>query len=81
MRSWHLGLLLALALVSPQAAEAARVKDIAHVYGVRDNILTGTGLVTGLNRTGDSRRNEATSVTAFPQHTHAHVQTPHPPAR
>jgi flagellar P-ring protein precursor FlgI len=60
MRSWHLGLLLALALVSPQAAEAARVKDIAHVYGVRDNILTGTGLVTGLNRTGDSRRNEAT---------------------
>jgi flagellar P-ring protein precursor FlgI len=40
--------------------EAARVKDIASIYGVRDNAVFGYGLVTGLNRTGDSRRNEAT---------------------
>jgi len=41
-------------------AEAARVKDIASIYGIRDNSVFGYGLVTGLNRTGDSRRNEAT---------------------
>jgi flagellar P-ring protein precursor FlgI len=41
-------------------AEAARVKDIASIYGVRDNAVFGYGLVTGLNRSGDSRRNEAT---------------------
>ncbi len=42
------------------SADAARVKDIASIYGVRDNAVFGYGLVTGLNRTGDSRRNEAT---------------------
>ena len=41
-------------------AEAARIKDIASIYGVRDNAVFGYGLITGLNRTGDSRRNEAT---------------------
>jgi len=41
-------------------AEGARVKDIASIYGVRDNTIFGYGLVTGLNRSGDSRRNEAT---------------------
>lgn len=41
-------------------AEGARVKDIASIYGVRDNSVFGYGLVTGLNRSGDSRRNEAT---------------------
>ena len=44
-------------------ADAARVKDIADVYGVRDNKLTGYGLVTGLQRTGDTMRNEATIQT------------------
>ncbi len=52
-------LLLSVVLSGP-AAEAARVKDVAGLYGVRDNALLGYGLVTGLNRTGDSRRNEAT---------------------
>lgn len=41
-------------------SDAARVKDISDVYGVRDNKLTGYGLVTGLQRTGDTMRNEAT---------------------
>ena len=41
-------------------ADAARVKDISDVYGIRDNKLTGYGLVTGLQRTGDTMRNEAT---------------------
>jgi flagellar P-ring protein FlgI len=52
-------LLVGLALFDAPA-EAARVKDLATVYGVRDNMLTGYGLVTGLNRTGDSKRSEAT---------------------
>jgi flagellar P-ring protein precursor FlgI len=51
--------LLAVFALSP-VSEAARVKDIASIYGVRDNSVFGYGLVTGLNRTGDSRRNEAT---------------------
>ena len=41
-------------------ADASRVKDIADIYGVRDNNLLGYGLVTGLQRTGDTMRNQAT---------------------
>jgi flagellar P-ring protein precursor FlgI len=52
-------LMLTLLIFSTHA-DAARVKDIASIYGVRDNAVFGYGLVTGLNRTGDSRRNEAT---------------------
>lgn len=36
-------------------AEAARVKDIANVRGVRDNQLIGYGVVVGLKGTGDSK--------------------------
>ncbi|MBF0294370.1 MAG: flagellar basal body P-ring protein FlgI [Magnetococcales bacterium] len=35
-------------------AEAARLKDVVDIEGVRDNPLTGFGLVVGLNGTGDS---------------------------
>jgi flagellar P-ring protein precursor FlgI len=35
-------------------AEAARLKDIAEVKGVRENILIGYGIVVGLKGTGDS---------------------------
>ena len=44
-------------------AEAVRVKDISDIYGMRDNSLIGYGLVTGLQRTGDTMRNEATIQT------------------
>ncbi|WP_312368424.1 flagellar basal body P-ring protein FlgI [Stenotrophomonas sp.] len=37
-----------------------RVKDIARIAGVRDNPLTGYGLVFGLSGSGDSPRNRAT---------------------
>ncbi len=53
--TWVFALLLAL---SP-AAHAARVKDVASLYGVRDNALVGYGLVVGLNRSGDSAQNAA----------------------
>jgi len=36
-------------------AEAARLKDIANIRGVRSNQLVGYGVVVGLNGTGDSK--------------------------
>ena len=38
---------------------AIRAKDLAGFHGVRTNPISGVGVVVGLNRTGDSRRNEA----------------------
>lgn len=38
----------------PLRASAARLKDIATVKGVRENILIGYGIVVGLKGTGDS---------------------------
>lgn len=52
-------LALGLLLLLPAPAQAARVKDVASLMGVRTNSLFGYGLVTGLNRSGDSLRNEA----------------------
>ncbi len=39
---------------SSDVLEAARIKDIASIEGVRDNQLIGYGLIVGLDRTGDS---------------------------
>ena len=41
------------ALWWPDSAQAARLKEIAAVQGVRSNPLTGYGLVVGLDGTGD----------------------------
>ncbi len=41
------------ALLFGSVAEAARVKEVASVQGVRPNQLTGYGLVVGLDGTGD----------------------------
>lgn len=46
--------LLAL-LSSYGVANAARLKDIANIRGVRSNQLVGYGIVVGLNGTGDSK--------------------------
>jgi flagellar P-ring protein precursor FlgI len=42
------------ALLSAEAASAARLKDIVRIKGVRENMLIGYGLVVGLKGTGDS---------------------------
>jgi flagellar P-ring protein precursor FlgI len=42
------------ALFYPVTGSAARLKDIATVKGVRENILIGYGIVVGLKGTGDS---------------------------
>ncbi len=38
---------------SVSVAQAARIKDLASIKGIRSNQLTGYGLVVGLNGTGD----------------------------
>ncbi len=47
-------LVLVLACAIGFQAEAARLKDIANIRGVRSNQLVGYGVVVGLNGTGDS---------------------------
>lgn len=44
-------------IFAPSAFAYSRIKDLADVEGVRDNLLVGYGLVVGLNGTGDSLRN------------------------
>ena len=48
---------LAATIFHSAGAEAARIKDIVAVEGIRDNILLGYGLVMGLNGTGDKLQN------------------------
>lgn len=48
-----LGLTLALALALAPAAHAERLKDLASIGGVRQNQLSGYGIVVGLDGTGD----------------------------
>lgn len=43
-----------LVIVFSALLSAARIGDIVDVYGVRSNSLSGTGLVVGLNGTGDN---------------------------
>ena len=46
---------LAVTFVGASQTQAARIKDIANVRGVRDNQLIGYGVVVGLKGTGDSK--------------------------
>ena len=52
-------LIVAAGLFSSNALGAIRAKDLASFHGVRSNPISGVGVVVGLNRSGDSRRNEA----------------------
>lgn len=51
--------LVLLALVATRSAHADRLKDLATIGGVRENHLTGFGLVIGLDGTGDDTRSPA----------------------
>jgi flagellar P-ring protein precursor FlgI len=49
---------VALLIVAPFEAHAfSRIKDLADIEGVRDNMLIGYGLVVGLQNSGDSLKN------------------------
>lgn len=52
--------LLPLATMPAAHAQSVRLKDIARIQGVRDNALTGYGIVTGLSGSGDSSKNRLT---------------------
>jgi flagellar P-ring protein precursor FlgI len=47
----------AIVLAPMPAASFSRIKDLADVEGIRDNMLIGYGLVVGLNNTGDTLKN------------------------
>lgn len=55
--------LFASLLVLGSHAHAARIKDIAHIQGSRQNQLIGYGVVVGLAGTGDSTANTMTLQT------------------
>ncbi|MCP3941184.1 MAG: flagellar basal body P-ring protein FlgI [Desulfobacteraceae bacterium] len=48
-----LSLIILGSFICPVMVEAARIKDLAAIKGIRSNQLTGYGLVAGLNGTGD----------------------------
>ncbi|HEX7440710.1 MAG TPA: flagellar basal body P-ring protein FlgI [Caldimonas sp.] len=50
---WIAALLASAALWWPAPAQAARIKEVASIQGVRSNQLVGYGLVVGLDGTGD----------------------------
>ncbi len=50
---WLAWLLASAALWWPAPTDAARIKEVASVQGVRSNSLAGYGLVVGLDGTGD----------------------------
>lgn len=51
---------LLLCSIAWAGSESVRLKEIARVEGVRDNALTGYGLVVGLAGSGDSSKNRLT---------------------
>ncbi len=56
--------LISIIFAMGSVSQAARIKDIANVRGVRDNQLIGYGIVVGLKGTGDSK-NEFTNKSMF----------------
>jgi flagellar P-ring protein precursor FlgI len=53
LASWLLVGMTLLGLLFAPATQAARIKEIASIEGVRSNQLTGFGLIVGLDGTGD----------------------------
>jgi flagellar P-ring protein precursor FlgI len=54
--------LSSLVLGQTEGQPEARIKELAGIVGVRSNVLTGLGVVVGLNGTGDSSRYVAGSA-------------------
>ena len=53
IRQWVTVLCLVLGTLAGGVSQAARIKEVAAIEGVRTNQLTGFGLVVGLDGTGD----------------------------
>lgn len=71
MRTWRIRQVAAAALCvllgSAGWIRAARIADIAQVYGIRGNPLYGTGLIVGLDGTGDASLPSAQMLTSLLQ--------------
>lgn len=61
--TWLCFVMTWLVMQAPLEVQAARVKDIAHVQGARENQLMGYGIVVGLDGTGDTGRAALTTQT------------------
>jgi len=59
-RIFYLVCLALMAACAAAQAKGVRLKDIARIEGVRDNALTGYGIVIGLSGSGDSSKNRVT---------------------
>jgi len=66
-KRWQRWLLAAWFVLAGDCGYAVRVKELASLQGVRDNLLLGYGLVVGLAGTGDKRQ------TVFPAQTLANM--------
>ncbi len=51
---YRLALLLIIVSGSVEIGQCQRIKDIVDIQGIRGNPLTGIGIITGLNNTGDT---------------------------
>lgn len=51
---------LLLVLAAGSAGAGIRIKDLGRIDGIRENMIVGYGIVTGLAGTGDSSRSQAT---------------------
>ncbi len=60
-RKWIIFIIITVFINTLSAKVKVRIKDLVTITGLRDNQLIGYGIVTGLNGTGDSRRNKLTS--------------------
>jgi flagellar P-ring protein precursor FlgI len=56
IKNKHFFIIVSLLVFLVLPAQAARIKDIAKLSGVRSNSLIGYGLITGLNGTGDDMK-------------------------
>lgn len=57
-------LLILLLMTAPMLSQAARLKDISSIRGVRENQLIGYGIVVGLKGTGDGKAEFTAKATA-----------------
>ena len=64
---------LLLAVLLAVVAEAARIKDLTSVEGVRENLLVGYGLVVGLDDTGDDTKMYYQSISNMLERLGIHV--------
>ncbi len=59
---------LLLILVIPRPAQCVRIKELTHIEGARENMLTGYGIVVGLDDTGDDTKSYYQSIANMLEH-------------